>query len=255
MQKPTVEIVTANKKLIDELRSLDTHNRNKKKNHVDYIRKEIRAGRWTLTNQGVGVSVSNFIVDGGHRIEAIELEGYPPVQFILARGLPDCAQKYVDQHAKRSMSDTLTLFFDSTISNQVIACLNVIIRMEFSTNTKPSPDLLIAKFEEMETSIKRLVSVEKSKSISAAVFAAIVNVHYQTGDDRVFQFAHQLVRGEMLQSGDPALTLRNWLANAHGGGTSGGLSVQRERYLKTYAALEAFLDGRRLTKLYARGIE
>ena len=253
MQKPTVEIVTANKKLITELRALDTHNRNKKKRHVDYLRREIHDGRWTLTNQGVGVSVSNFIVDGGHRLEAIELEGYPPVQFILARGLPDNAQKYVDQHAKRSMADTLTLFFDSSISNQVIASLNVIIKVENAWESlKPSPDTLIAKFEEVENSMKRLVAVEKSSRIAAPVFAALVNVHHQTGDDRVLQFAEQLIRGEMLQSGDPALTLRNWLSST--ASACGGSSVQRERYMKTRAALEAFMEGRRLAKLYARDL-
>lgn len=253
MAKPTVEIVTANRKLITELRALDTHNRKKKKAHVDYLRKEIKEGRWTLTNQGVGVSASNYIVDGGHRLEAIELEGYPPVQFILARGLPDCAQKYVDQHAKRSMADTLALFFDSTISNQVIACLNVIIKVERSWDTlKPSPDILIEKFEELESSIKRLAAIEKANRIAAPVFAALVTVHHQSGDDRVLQFAEQLIRGEMLQSGDPALMLRNWLASAPS--VKSGVSPQRERYMKTRSALEAFMDGRRLAKLYARDL-
>lgn len=251
MQKPTVEIATASKKLIAELRALDTHNRKKKKQHVDYIRKEIREGRWTLTNQGVGVGVSNYIVDGGHRLEAIEMEGCPPVQFILVRGLPDNAQKYVDQHAKRSMADTLTLFFDSAISNQVIACLNVIIKAEIGwVSMKPSPDILISKFEEAEASIKKLLTVEKSNRLAAPVFAAMVIVHHQSGDDRVLQFAEQIIRGEMLQSGDPALTLRNWLANASSG--SCGIGHQRERYMKTRAALEAFMEGRRLAKLYAR---
>src|SRR5574343_1350273 len=146
MQTPTVEIVTANKQLISELRAMDTHNRDRKKNHVDYLRKEIRDGHCTLTNQGVGVCVSNYIVDGGQRLEAIELEGCPPVQFILARGLPDVSQKYVDQHSPRTKSDTLKLFFDTSISNQVIAALNVIVKVERRWQaTKASPDTLIEK--------------------------------------------------------------------------------------------------------------
>jgi hypothetical protein len=249
--KPTVEIVTATKQLIKELRALDTHNRNKKKTHVDYLRKEIREGRWTLTNQGVGVSASNYIVDGGHRLMAIELEGCPPVQFILARGLPDCSQKYVDQHAKRSMADTLTLFFDATISNQVIGALNTILRVENAWNIgKFSPDVLIAKFEENESSIKQVLSVEKSKSLAASTLAALIMTHHRTQDERVLQFAQQVTCGEMLQTGDPALTLRNWLA----ANTGGGSVQQNERYLKTRSALEAFLEGRRLTKLYARSM-
>ena len=220
---------------------------------MEYLRKEIREGRWTLTNQGVGVSTSGFIIDGGHRLEAIELEGYPAVQFILVRGLPDAAQKYVDQHTKRSMTDTLTLFFDSTMSTQVIACLNVVCRVQTGWNERKfSPDTMIAKFQEMETSIKRLISVEKSKTIAAPIMAAMVLVYHQTGDDRVLQFVDQVIRGEMLQTGDPALTLRNWLVATQG--CSGGSEVQKERYMKARAALEAFLENRRLTKLYARDL-
>jgi hypothetical protein len=253
MQKPTAQIVTATKELIAELRALDTHNRGKKKRHVEYLRREIREGRWTLTNQGVGITVSGYISDGGHRLDAIWLEGCPPVQFVLVRGLPDNAQMYVDQHAKRTMSDTLALFFDTSISCQIIATMNVIIKVESGWESlKPSPDTLIEKFEELEDSIKRLLAVEKASRISAPVFAALVNAHYQTGDDRVIQFAEQLTRGEMLQSGDPALTLRNWLSST--ASATGGSTVQRERYMKTRAAVEAFMEGRRLMKLYARDL-
>lgn len=254
MQEPTVEIVTATKKLITELRALDTHNRNKKKNHVDYLRREIRKGRWTLTNQGVGVTASGYICDGGHRLEAIELEGYAPVQFILARGLPDDAQKYVDQHAKRTMADTLTLFFDQSISSKIISGLNVILKQLAGWGSgKFAPDELINEFEEKESAIKRVVGIEKSSSLSAPVWAAFVELFHETDDERVLTFAEQVIRGEMLQAGDPALTLRNWLAATSA--ACGGSVVQRERYIKTRAALTAFLEDRRLTKLYARKIE
>lgn len=251
MQKPTVEIVTAGKKLIAELRAMDTHNRKRKKSHVDYLRSEIREGRWVLTNQGVGVNVSGQIVDGGHRLEAIDLEGCPPVHFILARGLPDVAQKYVDQGARRNMSDVLTLFFDTSISTQVVATLNVLILSEKGRNSvKPSPDVLIEKLEEMGESLKRVAGVEKSSRLAAPVFAALVKTFHETENDKVLRFAEQIITGEMLQTGDPALTLRNWLINSKGAG-SGGTGPCMERYLKTLNAVGAALEGRRITKVYA----
>jgi len=251
VQTPTVQIVTASRKLIAELRSMDTHNRNKKGNHVEYIRKEIRAGRWTLTNQGIGVSVSNFIIDGGHRLEAIELEGCPPVQFILARGLPDNAQKYVDLHAKRSMADTLALFFESQISTNVVAALNVLIKASFGwDNIKAPPDMLIAKFQEVEFSINQLCQIERFSSLAAPVFAALVAAHQTFPPARILLFTEQLISGEMLQNGDPALTLRNWLASNQA--RSGSGAVQRQRYLKTFNAIEAFIQGRKLSKLYVK---
>lgn len=253
--KPTVEIATASKPLIRELRSLDTHNRARKPTHVEYLRREIRAGRFSLTNQGIGVTVGGWICDGGHRLEAIELEGCPPVQFILARNLPDTAQKYVDQHSRRSMADTLTLFFDTTISCQVIAALNMCVKMTagFKGHAKPGPDRLIQEFEVKQAAMQRIIGLEKSRTLPAPVTAALIDVLHMTADPLVINFAQQVIRGEMLQTGDPALTLRNWLNNSTGG--TGGDFVQRERYLKTRAATMAFLEGRRMTKLYATPID
>jgi hypothetical protein len=247
--KPTVEIVTATPKLIKELRALDTHNRRRKKTHVDYLRNEIRAGRFSLTNQGIGVTVSGYICDGGHRLEAIELEGYPPVQFILVRGLPDSAQKYVDQHAKRSMGDTLSLFFDLSMSNTLVAMLNVFIRMVIGDNIrKIGPDMLIEQYQLRENHIQQLLSVANARTLSAPVLAALLEAFWRTNDTRVLTFAEQVIRGELLQAGDPAFTLRRWLEACPSGGAG---SQQRERYFKTQSAVSAFLEGRRITKLYA----
>jgi hypothetical protein len=248
--KPTVEIVTATPKLIKELRALDTHNRKRKKTHVDYLRNEIREGRFSLTNQGIGVTVSGYICDGGHRLEAIELEGCPPVQFILVRGLPDSAQKYVDQHAKRSMSDTLSLFFDLSMSNTLVAMLNIFIRMEVDDSIrKIGPDLLIEQYQLRQNHIEQLLSIANGKTLSAPVLAALLEAFHRTNDSQVLTFAEQVIRGELLQVGDPAYTLRRWLEVTPSGGAG---AQQKERYLKTKSAVSAFLEGRRLTKLYAK---
>lgn len=249
MQKPTVEIVTANKKLIMELIAKDTHNRKKKEAHIEYLRQEIREGRWHLTNQGIGVTVSGYICDGGHRLRAIALEGFPPVQFILVRNLPDSAQKYVDQHTKRTMADTLTLFFDQNIGTRIIACVNISVRaLHKWHSSKLSPDQVIEALQLREHAIARFYSIEKARNLPAPVCAAFVDAYHETTDERVLKFVEQVIDGHMLQVGDPALTLRNWLAS--GNGPVGQGAFQRERYLKTQTAVKAFLDGRRITKLY-----
>lgn len=246
----SVEIVTATPALIAELRAMDTHNRRKKMTHVRYLRNEIREGRWTITNQGVGVSESGFLVDGGHRLLAIELEGCPPVQFVLVRGLPDGAQVYVDQHAKRSMADTLTLFFNSSISNRIIAALNVVLKVQNGWDYgRFSPELLIETFMDMESSIKELFLVPQAERLSAPIFAALLIPHRLSGSQKIIEFASQMINGQMLQSGDPALTLRNWLAStpSWGGGTEG----QKERFLKTSYALSAFMENRKIVRVVA----
>lgn len=251
----TAEIVIANKQIVDELRALDTHNRKKKESHIEFLRQEIRAGNWTVTNQGIGVTVSGWIADGGHRLEALALEGYPAVQLLIVRGLPDAAQKYVDQHAKRTMTDTLALFFDQSISTRVIAGINVLLKAASGWRGpgKFGPDVMIDEFTKKENAIQRISGIEKSSSLSAPVWAAMVETFHETKDERVITFVEQIIRGEMLQVGDPALVLRNWISS--NSGASGGGLVQRERFEKSRNAVLAYLEERRLTKLYARQVK
>ena len=252
MKTPTVEIVTASKPLIAELRAMDTHNRKKKKGHIDYLRKQIREKRWTVTNQGIGVSVSGYIVDGGHRLEAIELEGCPPVQFILARNLPDVSQKYVDQHNRRGMADVLTLFFDTNVTSRAVAVTNMLLRTENGfRSSKHSPDEYINAMEKYGEAMRRVFEVTNISRLSAATVAAIILGYQETEDERVFQFCSQVISGEMLQAGDPALALRNFLNNLS---VKGGGNVQSQIFLKTTNALNCFLDNKRLTRVHAKKI-
>jgi hypothetical protein len=87
----------------------------------------------------------------------------------------------------------------------------------------------------------------------APVWAAVVEVFDETKDERVLMFAEQVIRGEMLQTGDPALTLRNWLASSPP--RSSGSEFQCERYTKTRNAIAACLEDRRITRMFARRIE
>lgn len=245
----TVKIVTASKEIIDELLSKDTNNRIKRWKHIEALRIEIRNGHWHLTNQGIGVTNSGWICDGGHRLEAIKAEGYPPVQFVLVEGLDDEAQKYVDRHAKRSMTDMLRLCLNITVSHLVVAAMNVSIKSRNGwARYQPGPDEVIEEFTEKSDSIECVLQIERRFRWPAAIFAALVDANHLKSDRRTAYFAEQVIRGEMLQEGDPAHTLRKWILSTNGKG--GGIEFQKERYLKTMAAVDAFWQKKKIYKLH-----
>jgi hypothetical protein len=130
IQMVTCNIVKATRELIESLMAKDTHNRNKSRSHVEYLKREIREGKWFPTNQGIGITASGFVADGGHRIVAMwEAEAWKyDVRFLLVEGLDDRAQLYVDRGRGRTMSDVLKLFYDTTVSTAVAACVNVLLR-------------------------------------------------------------------------------------------------------------------------------
>jgi hypothetical protein len=81
----------------------------------------------------------------------------------------------------------------------------------------------------------------------AAVVAALVDAHHKGYQSEVEAFTKALATGEMLERDNPALVLRNWIANTRG---NGGAITLMERYRKTTRALQAWIDQRPLSKLY-----
>lgn len=243
----------SNRKLVESLLAANTSNRQPKRSHIEYLLAEIEKGRWSITNQGVGLSESGVLIDGQHRLLAIKEAGFPPVPFILVTNLPEDAAKYVDIGVKRSSRDLLKLLFDVNAASRVSAALQVLLKYKSGKwNAKFSPDDLINEYEFSADCVAQVLAVENASKLSAPVLAAFAFKLRESGDGLVLGFCDQVIKGEMLKTGDPALTLRNWLASSHG--MKGGGEVQRIRFLKSLNAIQAFLEGRTLVKLYSKEV-
>ncbi|MCK9327180.1 MAG: hypothetical protein M0P69_16925 [Bacteroidales bacterium] len=243
--------VVATKPLIELLQVMNTHNRQTKQRHVQFLAKEIIAGRWQPTNQGIGVTDTGIIIDGGHRLEAIRLAGYPPVKLLIVTGLPMEAQKFVDQHAKRSMTDTLKLFLNRDVSSRIVAAMNVIHKDATGWNSgaqRMGPDETADMLDVYHESINAIMGICRiSKMLSSPILAALIKRHHETKSERIIRLATDIVNGELLTKGSPALTFRTWMLSDKK--RAGGGEVQKERFAKTISAIRAELDGRKITRL------
>lgn len=250
---PSAMFVKSERSIVQFLRAMDTHNRKKKSTNVSFLAEEMKAGRWLPTNQGIGVSESGRIIDGGHRLDAMYESGREDIVFLLVTGLSDDAQKYVDQHAKRSMADTLKLFLNQEVSHQLVATMNVIHaskQLGFRTPKRLSPDEIVDLMDEYSDDISMFSNIPQFWNLPSPVCAAILISFHDRKDEKIFDFATEVVTGEMIAKGDPSYALRNYIV-ASRGYSSGGSTVQKERFQKTRAAIMAHVKGRRLTKLYA----
>lgn len=251
--KPHVRIARgSDKQLVDWLLSLNTKNRTIKSRHISYLRNEIRNGNWRLTSQGIGVTVADVLADGQHRLRAIVEEGYPDVEFILVTGLPVDAQNFTDLNARRNASDLLRLAFDIKLAGRFASSITIWLRVKNGQwGHKFSPAELIEGYQQIGDALDFVYHHGKAQSLSAPVVAAIAETYKNTQSDRLGTFIGQLISGEMLKVGDPALTLRNFLHSSKRIGSGG--TLQKERYYKTLYACNAFLEGREITRVY--GIE
>lgn len=212
----------------------------------------MRDDNWVITNQGIGVCIDGFIIDGGNRIRANMEAGYPSIPILMVLGLPAISQKYVDTSmAKRSMADTLKLVLDINVSTLIVASINVLLKVKSNFTVHSFSADEVANFlMEHRDKIVDVISMQKAKNLPAPIIAACVHMMIQNKEnrDKVLTFINKIVEGEMLKKGDPAFAFRNWMLSVRG--SAGGANIQRERFYKTISALNAYLDNRRLTRIY-----
>lgn len=251
-QTPETKLVTCTRELIDELIAKDTKNRKKCEKKIYFLKREIEMGRWKITNQGIGVSVSDFIVDGGHRLAAMAKAEYPPIQFFLTTNLPDDAQGCVDVGPGRSMADNLTLKYREGVSSRVVAALTVLLKDEdpIFLSVKPSVEDCSKMYEKHLSALDEMLKIEKFGKLPAPVMAALFSYYTESQNPKVLDFTKNLITGVMLSHDNPILALRNWLDRR--GYAGHGFAEQREKLEKTRYALTAYLEGRALRKLSAR---
>jgi hypothetical protein len=243
--KPECQIVTATKPLVDSLLAMNTENRPIRKAVVDRYKRDILAGKWFLTNQGIGISQDGVMIDGQHRLAAIRECGYPQIPILIVSGLDREARKAVDQHAKRSARDLLAFSFNARVSRAAPAIAAVLFRN--STNWRMSPtnqeiyDIITDNREEMES----VIDGAMNKNFFAAPFSAAFVISCKDhGVDRTLLFMRSVEVGEMLTKEMPEFHLRNFIITNRK--TTGGGSMQRERFEKCMKAIAAHMEGRKM---------
>jgi hypothetical protein len=241
------EIRVMTRDLVDGLLSMNTSNRAIKRTVVDAYKRDIEAGNWIMTNQGIGVSCDSKLIDGQHRLTALVECGYPKVEMLIVWGLNNDAQRCVDQGAKRTMRDVLQLLFNQSLSSTVPAVCNALLRVKNGAFVYGSGGFTAAevlrKFEENQDRILAVLSVQEIASFAAPVLAAAVLSMEESPKDegRIIDFLKSVRDGERLTKTMPAFHLRNYLLFGSCRNRNG--TQQGERFAKTRRALQAHLAG------------
>lgn len=98
-----VEITPA---MATALLDANSHNRRLREAVADGYARDMAADRWDVNGETIKICADGRLIDGQHRLEAIEITGISAV-CLLVTGLPIEAQKTTDIGARRSYADTL----------------------------------------------------------------------------------------------------------------------------------------------------
>jgi hypothetical protein len=233
----------------------NTHNRSINNGHVDRLVREMKAGRWQLSHQGIAFSPSGRLLDGQHRLWAIVMSGVTVPVRVFFNESPQAIETY-DGGITRSTSDRMSLGgrFDRDIDHKHLATLRCMVRglrpvQRLSYGDEA--DLLARHLDAICFAMKHLTTSERARGVATAITKAVIaRAYYSVDQSKLIHFCKVLRTGFAGGSEDESIImLRDHLVQSEK--ARNALCVVREQYGKTERALLAFLRGERLVRLYA----
>jgi hypothetical protein len=234
----------------------NTRNRRMRRSLVLQYAKDMQAGRWLQTHQGIAVNCDGTILDGQHRLAAI-VESGVTVTMLVARNVPAASQVAMDDHARRNCADALTLDRGVQISAAVVAIAKGACELSSGMATCLTRHETAQVIDDLKPAlgfIAEFLEPRQRGVTSSAVWSAIAVAWFYVDDlDRLREFCMVLSGREMPASDSDraAVVLREWLLRI---GAKGGGGWRMEAFKKTQRAVVAFCDRQDIGKLYGTAV-
>ena len=209
----------------DEARAMlaaNTHHRKPRKRHVDILAKDIKAGEWRLTHQGIALSApaddeSVTLIDGQHRLLAIADAGVP-VSILVSRGWPLATQEAADMGMARSVAEALQLYDGVKNANKTCSYINVIARewagYGFKVSLPQSREILRLLPRLPELAAFNLGGHPSCYTTTGALAVVAIGMHKWKRS--ALEFGDSYLRGIGLTETHPAYHLRAYCAKLMG---------------------------------------
>lgn len=232
-----------------------THNRDLRPSTVARYASDMRLGRWGVSHQGLAFDQQGRLVDGQHRLYAID-EADVTVWLPVTTNIPPGAQEYVDQGLPRKAIDVIRLAGDKEATGFQMA---VARRMLIGVRTQ----VIISRQEQIEFFRRHRkavvfttdVAFQKRRAfyvVQSPIGAVLARAWYHTDRDKLTRFGEVMLEGLSLGAGEkPIILLREWLqAGATREKSAQRIARELVIYMKTQRALVAYLGEEVLSTLY-----
>jgi hypothetical protein len=219
LTKPTVEMLTIGPEEARRLLDSNAHNRRLRIHQVEQIKGAMIRGEWVFNGDAIRISEDGDLLDGQHRLAAIEATGLPQEMMVIS-GLPRTAQETMDAGAKRNCADVLRLRGETDV-NRLAAVLRIV--QHYETRKTFRPPVVQSTTQELLATLERHPGTREALVATRPVLR---NTQFAGGpagacyylfslvdpvDTEVF-FTH-LAMGTDLTSEDPIRALRRQFTN------------------------------------------
>lgn len=254
----TVEILCT-PAMAEEFLKRNINNRSVNQQRVLHLVRQILAGRWALTHQGIAFWDDDTLADGQHRLTAIAKAGVA-VPVLMTTGLPKPAIHAIDAGLARSTKDVLQ-FVGISMNAKWVATVKILFMQRemvrskattWSANKKIPTEALQDFVPLVLPAIEFSAIATAARGLSHSCFhAALASAWFTQEHDRLARFKHLVADGvDAERHESAAIRLRDFLMTTHL--TRGGSDSRQEIFQRCCTAIRAFVEGRGISKLYCR---
>jgi hypothetical protein len=242
----TVELITP-EVASHMLSTANVNNRRLRARYVMQYADDMTAGKWEKKPVAICFNTLKQLCNGQHTLHAIVESGMAQ-EMLVARNMTDRQIAMMDRGIARTLTD-ISHFLGQEFDSRRASIARV-VGFGPEDSAPRSFDALFDAYVAHKDEIDMVIeaSPTKSKNMSACVMAVCVKALRLHPQKRVERFLHVLRTGLADGAHESAvIRLREYLNSLHGANTT---KVRVETYCKTMSALDYFLRGQAISKLY-----
>lgn len=213
-----VKIMTITPEIARDMLDKNTHNRTLWTRDTARLAKEMINGTFKDNGDTIRIADDGLLLDGQHRLHACVASGVPIVDAIVVTLKDKSVFDTIDIGRRRTTGDVLSINGEKNAKNlaAALALLHRYRTAKLSTGADKVPPSELAALLDMNPNMRRSVDMamsylHKARIMPVSVLAfchfALAEINQLDADT----FIDQLMTGENLNRGEPALVLRNRL--------------------------------------------
>jgi hypothetical protein len=254
-EKLHTEIVTITPKQAKTwLEKNNQNNRSLRMEQAKRFARDMGAGHWNLTHQGIAFYEDGTIADGQHRLMAIVLADMP-MKFLVTKGLQKISSKAIDQNVPRQAFDAIAIAGGPVwIERNVVAIVRFIRTKIVNNDVQMStPEILefALRHESNLILANKLISGARRRHVTAAGMGANYFCAISGGEsfEKLKRFSQVMITGEITNSKEnAAIRLREYMMS-NSECWNGTMRIDTSK--RAQRAIKLFCQEQQIAKLYS----
>lgn len=232
----------------DMLEKSNSHNRHLRESVVYNYARQMQEGRWKYNGDTICISSDGRLIDGQHRLWACVVSDVP-LETVIVRDLDMDTQDTKDSGLARTHADVLSLRGEKHAATRSSLAKNLLSVSHSSVFSKAElTEFHDAHRDPIDFTVEHFHSSVVKGVTQTSVGAAICRAWYYFDNKLLLARFCEVLRTGLAEDKreHAAVKLRNFLMDGVGQGVRRN---RRELFLKTQAAIRAFMKGQALSNL------